>query len=185
MLPRNVLPSSTARGHLRSTTREFSCADQSSHHQTGVDGNCGSSEHSLRWYPAPFTNTFSLLNPEFATHDADGSKFEIWKDRMRRWRRRGSTRRSQGNGRRLTPDNGNSQHNSRGPPPHQQGNSSGLSHATGVAAAPTHPPTPSSAHGPDLASTAPTMRYGPASSGHTNPNARHPGTFQVQPSPTP
>ena len=48
--------------------------------------NCGSSEHSLRWCPAPFTNTFSLLNPEFATHDPDGSKFEIWKDRMRRWR---------------------------------------------------------------------------------------------------
>ena len=147
--------------------------------------NCGSSEHSLRWCPAPFTNTFSLLNPEFATHDPDGSKFEIWKDRMRRWRRRGPNRRPQGNGRRLTPDNGNSQHNSRGPPPHQQGNSSGLSHATGVAAAPTHPPPPSSAHGPGLASTAPTMRYGPASSGNTHPNARHPGTFQVQPSPTP
>ena len=147
--------------------------------------NCGLSEHNLRWCPAPFTNTFSLLNPEFATHDADGSKFEIWKDRMRRWRRRGSNRRSQGNGGRLTPDNGNSQHHSRGPPPHQQGNSSGLSHATSVAAVPTYPPTPSSAHGPGLASTAPTMRYGPASSGHTNPNARHPGTFQVQPSSTP
>ena len=146
--------------------------------------NCGSSEHSLRWCPAPFTNTFSLLNPEFATHDPDGSKFEIWKDRMRRWRRRGPNRRPQGNGSRPQ-GNGNSQHNSRGPPPHQQGNSSGLSHATGVAAAPSHPPPPSSAHGPGLASTAPTMRYGPASSGNTHPNARHPGTFQVQPSPTP
>ena len=147
--------------------------------------NCGSSEHSLRWCPAPFTNTFSLLNPEFAKHDADGSTFDIWKDRMRRWRRRGSNRRSQGNGRRHTPDNGNSQHHSRGPPPHQQGNSSGLSHATSVAAVPTNPSTPSSAHGPGQASTAPTMRHGPASSGHTNPNARRPGTFQVQPSPTP
>ena len=146
--------------------------------------NCGSSEHSLRWCPAPFTNTFSLLNPEFATHDPDGSKFEIWKDRMRRWRRRGPNRRPQGNGSRPQ-GNGNSQHNSRGPPPHQQGNSSGLSHATGVATAPTHPPPPSSAHGPGLASTAPTMRYGPAFSGNTHPNARHPGTFQVQPSPTP
>ena len=27
--------------------------------------NCGSTEHSLRWCPAPFKNTFSLLNPEF------------------------------------------------------------------------------------------------------------------------
>ena len=165
---------------LTDSARRQACIQYS-----GLCCDCGSSEHSLRWCPAPFTNTFSLLNPEFATHDADGSKFEIWKDRMRRWRRRGSTRRSQGNGRRLTPDNGNSQHNSQGSPPHQQGNSYGLSHATGVAAAPTHPPPPSSAHGPGLASTAPTMRYGPASSGHTHPNARHPGTFQVQPSPTP
>ena len=74
---------------------------------------------------------------------------------------------------------------SRGPPPHLQGNSSGLTHATDVAAVPTHPPAPSSAHGSGLASTAPTMQYGPAFSAHTNPNARHPGTFQVQPSPTP
>ena len=147
--------------------------------------NCGSSEHSLRWCPAPLTNTFSLLNTEFATHDADGSILDTWKKRMRRWRRHGSNRRSQGNGRRHTSDNGNFQPHSRGPPPHQQGNSSGLSHATNVATVPTHPPAPSSAHGPGLASTAPTMRYGPAFSGHTNPNARHPGTFQVQPSPTP
>ena len=27
---------------------------------------CGSTEHSLRWCPAPFANVFSLLNPEFA-----------------------------------------------------------------------------------------------------------------------
>ena len=30
--------------------------------------------------PATFTNVFSLLNPEFATHDVDGSIFEIWKE---------------------------------------------------------------------------------------------------------
>ena len=38
--------------------------------------NCGSTEHSLRWCSATVTNVFSLLNPEFATHDADGSMFE-------------------------------------------------------------------------------------------------------------
>ena len=38
--------------------------------------NCGSTEHSLRWCPAPFENTFSLLNPEFGTHNFDGSVFE-------------------------------------------------------------------------------------------------------------
>ena len=35
--------------------------------------NCGSTEHSLRWSPAPFRNTFSLLNPVSGTHDPDGS----------------------------------------------------------------------------------------------------------------
>ena len=39
MLPRNVLRSFTARGHLRSTTREFSCADQSTLHHIGVLGH--------------------------------------------------------------------------------------------------------------------------------------------------
>ena len=38
--------------------------------------NCGSTDHNLRWCPATFTNVFSLLNPEFATHDTDGSMFE-------------------------------------------------------------------------------------------------------------
>ena len=74
---------------------------------------------------------------------------------------------------------------SRGPPPHLQGNSSGLTHATNVAAVPTHPPAPSSAHGPGPAFTAaPSMRYGPASAGN-NPNVRRPGTFHVPPTPTP
>ena len=36
---------------------------------------------------------------------------------------------------------------SRGPPPHLQGYSSGLTHAINVAAVPIHPPAPSSAHG--------------------------------------
>ena len=35
--------------------------------------NCGSTAHSLRWCPAPFKSTFSLLNPEFGTRDPDGS----------------------------------------------------------------------------------------------------------------
>ena len=38
VLTRTVLHSPTARRHLRSTTREFSCADQSSHYQIGADG---------------------------------------------------------------------------------------------------------------------------------------------------
>ena len=75
---------------------------------------------------------------------------------------------------------------SRGPPPHLQGKRSGLTHATNVAAVPTQPPAPSSASGPGPAFTAvPTMRYGSAFSGNTNPNARRPGTFQVPPAPTP
>ena len=36
MLPRNALHSLTARRHQRSTTRECSCADQSSHHKNVV-----------------------------------------------------------------------------------------------------------------------------------------------------
>ena len=54
------------------------------------------------------------------------------------------------------------------------------------AAAAAQPLAPSSAPGPAPASTAtPLMRYGPAFSGNTNPNARRPGTFQVPPTPTP
>ena len=34
--------------------------------------NCGSTDHSLRWCPAPLTNVFSLLNREFATHATTG-----------------------------------------------------------------------------------------------------------------
>ena len=54
--------------------------------------NCGSTEHSLRGCPAPFKNTFSLLNPEFVTHDLDGSVLETSKLRIRRWCQRGPPR---------------------------------------------------------------------------------------------
>ena len=39
---------------------------QASIQYSGRCCNCGSTEHSLRWCPATFTNVFSLLNPEFA-----------------------------------------------------------------------------------------------------------------------
>ena len=67
--------------------------------------NCGSTEHRLRWCPAPFKNTFSVLNPEFGTHDPDGSVFEMWKIRMRRSRQT-SPRGRQNNNRRNDSGNG-------------------------------------------------------------------------------
>ena len=141
--------------------------------------SCGSTDHSLRWCSATFTNVFSFLNPEFATHDTDGSMFETWKEKMRRLRRRGPNRRHQGNDRRNASGSGNSRS-------HNQGNSSGPPPEAHFAAAAPQPLAPSSASGPAPAFTAPPlMRYGPASSGNTNPNARRPGTFQVSPSPTP
>ena len=141
--------------------------------------NCASMDHSLRWCPVTFTNVFSLPHPEFATHDTDDSMFEIWKEKMRWWRRRGPNRRYQGNGRRNASGNGNSRS-------HNQGNSSGPSPVAHFAAAVPQPLAPSSASGPTPAFTAaPIMRYGPAFSGNTNPNARRPGTFQVSPTPTP
>ena len=144
---------------------------------------CGSTGHSLRRCLAPFKNSFSLLNPEFATHDVDGSIFETWKEKMRR---RDSDRRLQDNDRRNSSGNGNFRPYNRGSPSASQGNSSGITHATNVAAAPTQPFAPSSASGPAPALIAvSTMRYGPAFSGNTNPNARRPGTFQVPPTPTP
>ena len=147
---------------------------------------CGSTGHGLRQYLAPLKNSFSLLDPEFATHDADGFIFETWKERLRRRRRRGSDRRRQDNGRRNASGNGNFRPHNRGSPSGSQGNSSGITHATNVAAALTQPPAPSTASGPGPAlMAAPTMRYGSAFSGNTNPNARQPGTFQVQPAPSP
>ena len=149
--------------------------------------NCGSSDHSLRWCPAPFANVFSLLNPEFVTHDADGSIFETWKQRIRNWHSRGSNRRPPGNGRRSASGNGNgnARPRHRGPTSAPQGNSTGHTHTSHVAAAPVQPSALPSIPNPGPASTAaPAMRYGPAYLGNNNPNARQPGTFQVQPSPT-
>ena len=141
--------------------------------------NCGSTDHSLRWCPATFTNVFSLLNPEFATHDTDGSMFETWKEKVRQWRRRGPNRRYQGNGRRNASGNNNSRS-------HNQANSNGPPPTAHVAAAAPQSLAPSSAPGPTPAfPAAPSMRYGPASAGNNNPNACRPGTFQVPLTPTP
>ena len=148
--------------------------------------NCGSSDHSLRWCPSTFANVFSLLNPEFVRHDTDGSIFEMWKQKMRHWHSRGSNRRSQGNGRRSASGNGNARPHHRGSTSAPQGNSTGFTHTPHVAATPAQPSAPSSTPHPGPTSTAaPAMRYGPAYSNNTNPNARQPGTFVVQPNPTP
>ena len=149
--------------------------------------NCGSTEHSLRWCPSPFANVFSLLNPEFATHDKDGSLFESWKESMRQWRRRNPHRKHQGNGRRNASGNNNSRsHHQSSENPHCQGNSNGPPSRTHFAAAAPQPLAPSSAPGPPPALTAaPLMRYGPTATGNTNPNTRRPGTFQVPPTTTP
>ena len=149
--------------------------------------NCGSTEHSLRWCPSPFANVFSLLNPEFATHDKDGSLFESWKESMRQWRRRNPNRKHQGNSRRNASgyNNSRSHYQSNGNP-HYQGNSNGPPLRTHFAAAAPQLQAPSSAPGPPPALTAaPLMRYGPTAPGNTNPNTRRPGTFQVPSTTTP
>ena len=147
--------------------------------------NCGSSDHSLRWCPSTFANVFSLLNPEFVTH-ADGSIFEMWKQKLRHLHCRGSNRRSQGNGRRSASGNGNARPPHRGSTSAPQGNSTGFTHTPHVAATPAQPSSPSSTPHPGPTSTvAPAMRYGPAYSNNINQNARQPGTFVVQPNPTP
>ena len=77
--------------------------------------NCGTTEHSLRWCPVPFKNIFSLLNPEFGPHDPDGSIFETWKLRMRRWRQQNASRGRQGNQRHSAQSNHRSRYtNNRG-----------------------------------------------------------------------
>ena len=86
---------------------------------------------------------------------------------MRRWRRRGSNRRYQGNDRRNTPGDGNFRSHNRGSTSTLQGNS-GITHATNVAAGPAQPPAP----GPALIA-APTMRYGSSFTGNTNPPTRY------------
>ena len=64
--------------------------------------------------PGPLQDTISLLNPEFGTHDPDGSIFETWKLRMRRWRQQNASRGRQGNQRRNTPSNHRSRYHNRG-----------------------------------------------------------------------
>ena len=147
--------------------------------------NCGSSDHSLRWSPSAFANVFSLLNPEFVTHDTDGSIFEMWEQKMRHWHSRGSNRRSQGYGRRFASGNGNARPPHRGSTSAPQGNSTGPTHTPHVAATPAQPSAPSTPHPGPTSTAAPAIRYGPAYSNNTNPNARQPGTFVVQPNPTP
>ena len=123
--------------------------------------NCGSTEHSLRWCPAPFRNTFSLLNPEFGTHDPDGSIFETWKLRMRRWRQQNASRDRQGNQRRNTPSNHRSRYNNnRGQNTTYQSNPPGTARTHVAADArylpqrPHHAPqTPIMGHGPGTTGT--------------------------------
>ena len=133
----------------------------------------------------PLANDFPLRNPELATREVRGSVGETGKKKGRVGRRRENNRRSQGNNaRRLGSRNSTPNHSSnlsRGPSQHYQGNGSGSHHAPIVPAASVPPPFPSNAHGSGSAPSTPTMRYGPASAGNTNPNARHPGTFQIQP----
>ena len=62
--------------------------------------NCGSTEHNLRWCPALFISTASLLNPRFEKHDPDRSTFETWKLQMRRWGQQNAPHGRQGNHRR-------------------------------------------------------------------------------------
>ena len=93
--------------------------------------NCGSTEYSLRWCPAPFENIFSLLHPESGTHDPDGPVFETWKVRVRRWRQRGSPRRRGSNNRRNDTVIGRSRYsNNRGHIPTYQGNHTGITRAS-------------------------------------------------------
>ena len=148
--------------------------------------NCGSTDHSLRWCPAPLTNVFSLLKPEYATHDNDRSIFESWKENMRQWRRRNPNRKHQGNGRRNASGNNNSRPHYQGNGNfHHQGNSNGPPPRAHFAAASPQSLAPSSAPGPAPAFTAaPSMRYGPAPASN-NPNTHRPGTFHVPPTPTP
>ena len=135
--------------------------------------NCGSTEHSLRWCPAPFKNTFSLLNPEFGTHDPDGSIFETWKLRMRRWCQT-SPRGRQNNNRRNDSGNGLSCFtNNRGHNPTHQGNPPGMSRAHVSADARSFQPRLNTPHfTPQTPTTG--IRQGPGSTGmpHVN-NEQH------------
>ena len=138
--------------------------------------NCDSTEHSLRWCPAPFKYTFSLLNPGFGTHNPDGSVFETWKIRMRR--QRGSPRGRQGNHRRSGPSYHRPRYtNNRGHNSTYQGNPSGIPRAHVTADARNSSQRPY--HIPQTSTT--TMRHGPGTTGaqpadnhiHTPPYGQH------------
>ena len=91
---------------------------------------CNSTEHGLHRCPTTFKNTFSLLNPEFETHDPDGSGFETLKLGMRRWRQRAPPRGRQGNHRRSGSDNNRPHYiNNRRHNPTYHGNLSGIPRA--------------------------------------------------------
>ena len=124
--------------------------------------NCCSTENSLRWCPVSFKNTFSLLNPEFGTHDPDGSVFETWKLRMRRWRQRSPPRGRQGNHRRSGRSNHRPRYtNNRGHNPTYQGNPSRIPRAHVTTDACNFSQRPH--HIPQTPTT--TMRYGPGTTG--------------------
>ena len=129
--------------------------------------NCGSTEHSLRWCPVPFRDTFSLLNPEFGTHDSDGSIFETWKLRMRRWRQQNASRGRQGTQRRNAPSNHRSRYNNnRGPNTTYQSNPPGTARTHVTADA--HYLPQRSRHAPQT----PTMGHGSGTTG--TPPANNP-----------
>ena len=98
--------------------------------------NCGCTDHSLLWCPLPFKNVFSLLNPEFATLDPDGSMFKTWKRKMRNWRRKGPQRRHSGNGKRHTSDNAPARPHNSGHPPATLSNPAGTPLALSTTALP-------------------------------------------------
>ena len=138
--------------------------------------SCGSTEHSLRWCQAPFRNTFSLLNPEFGTHDPDGSIFETSELRMRRWRQQNASRGRQGNQRRSTPSNYRLLYaNNRGHVTIYQSNPPGTARTHVTADARYLPQRPRNAP------QTPTMEHGPGTTGappannhtHTPPYRQH------------
>ena len=134
--------------------------------------------------PHPSKNVFSLLNPELAPHDPDGSVFETWKTKMRNWRRKRPQRRHHGNVRRNTSGNGPLRSDNSGPHPAHQGNSVGTMPAPSAAALQDQPSaSPAASTLPQPAT--PGMRYGPTFSTNHTPNARQPGTIRVQPAANP
>ena len=135
--------------------------------------NCGCTDHSLRWYPLPFKNVLSLMNPELATLDPDGSMFETWKRKMRNWRRKGPQRRHPGNGKRHMSDNASARSHSTGHPPAPLGIPAGAPPAPSATAPPA--PAPSAP-----APAAPLTHYGATNNPNSNPNTRQPGTFRIQ-----